>query len=376
MQQYEITQKLETCYAAFKMNPTEDNSQKLSESFLLVCRECINECNLDAFEKTFKTIQNVGLLDNPIITKELPNLFFLITNKLDDKILNNQSILDRIFDLMMVMNIKKNSREYVMLYKSIHKYRRIWKNYLEFCNWWGFENFNELDFIRNNTQMSLAETALIGYAKRLAKTNFQEDLSRLAMTFIEKSQKHKLTVYSNYYIAKLLFKLGISGEAIRRVLRPFILQKSSKPWAWRIFSKTFTYKDFNNRYCCLLMALSCGKIFNEQIYSKVYLDLAELFQYNNKLDNAKFFYEKYYSIQKKNNITIPQSVIQEMSEEWYKKVTPQRPDTSINYKMICTKLINEIIPADRNLYANIYRYLRDNFKETIQWSDDWKNQDN
>ena len=93
------------------------------------------------------------------------------------------------------------------LYKAFHKTHQTWSRYIEFADWWGFDNFRSEDYLKEEYKekkiMSIAEQAYITYAKKLLegelidprsqerkidKSKIQEFLPKLE-TFIEIREK-------------------------------------------------------------------------------------------------------------------------------------------------------------------------------------------
>ena len=341
---------------------------------LKICKFYAQEGDYDNFQKTFISIRNLdGLNLSEEINKALAEYFFRLTEKSKDTIIQQPEILDELFTLMMDLKMKTPCNEYVVLYKSVHKFRKCWKGYVDFCRWWNFENFMPENYvIVQNSKMSLAESALIFYTKRLINTDFDEDIAKLALTFITKSAQYNLTVYSKYYIAKLLLRLKFNNVHIRRVLREFIITKPFKPWGWYLMSKTFyTNVSFNEKYSCLLLALHFGKDFSDGILNEIYLDLALMFKDLIKFGNAKFFIEIYLKIKTKYNHKIPEFVTKITRESWYKSINSERPNTNFDYKEVCRNILRQTKNADSVLIDEISAKLTNDYHETIQWSKEW-----
>lgn len=369
-----MTKNLEISYADFQSEPSPENKTNLLNSLLKICKFYATEGDYKSFEKIFISIRNLeGLTFSEEISKELAECFLRLTTAARDKIFQQPEILDGLFTLMMDLKMKTPCREYVSLYKSVHKFRKAWKGYTDFCRWWNMENFMDEDYIiEAGSKMSLAESALIFYTKRLINSPFDEDFAKLALTFIRKKVQYNLTIYSNYYIAKLLLRLKFNNEQIRSVLRPFIKEKPLKPWGWHLMSKTFyVSNNFNEKYACLLFALNLGKDFKEEILNGIYLDLALMFKDLNKFGNAKFFFEIYLRIKTKYKHKIPEFVTKTTRESWYKSVSSERPNTSFDYKEVCREIYKQTKVVDSVMTDEISTKLENDFHETIQWSKDW-----
>jgi len=369
-----ITKNLEISYADFQSEPSQKNKNNMLNSMLKICQFYAQEGDYKSFEKIFISVRNLeGLTFSEEISKLLAECFFKLTAAARNMIFQQPEILDGLFTLMIDLKMKTPCREYVCLYKSVHKFRKPWKGYLDFCRWWNMENFMDEDYvIEAGSKMSLAESALIFFTKRVINSSFDEDFAKLALTFIRKKIKYNLSVYSNYYIAKLLLRLKFNNEQIRSVLRPFIKEKPLKPWGWHLMSKTFyVSNNFNEKYACLLLALNVGKDFKEEILNGIYLDLALMFKDLNKFGNAKFFFEIYFRIKKKYKHKIPEFIIKIARENWYQSVISERPNTSFDYKEVCREIYRQIRNIDSVMMDEVSQKLENDFHETIQWSSNW-----
>lgn len=370
----QLTSALQTSYARYKDNPSPENRAALTDSMLEINHLYAHE-GMD--EEFGKNMMQLIKLNNSLLSDEQTNRladnFSILTQKIRDRIFQHPEILDSLFTLMLELKINPQCKNYVALYKSIHRFRKIWKGYIDFCRWWNFENFTALDYgIEPGAKMSLAESALIFYTKRLINTDFHEDLAKLAVTFIRNLSKYPLTIYSNYYIAKLLVRLKYNNALIRRILRPFMITKAMKPWGWHLMSKTFNCNDeFIEKFSCLLLALEFGKVFPATIVNDIYLDLAMMFHNINELPQTKFFLEIFLKIRREAGYKIPFYVKKITEKHWYATTAPLRPDTSFNYKENCRNILRRTTTADAALYEWLCQDLITRFPESIQWSQDW-----
>ena len=370
----QLTSALQASYSQYKDNPSPENKAKLSDSMLKINSFYAQE----GLEKEFgNSLMQLIKLNSPTpschLIDSLAGNFYTLVQKIKERILQQPKILDTLFTLMLELKMNPQSKKYVLLYKSIHPFRKLWKGYIDFCRWWNFENFATADFIiKTGAKMSLAESALIFYTKRLINTDFKEDLAKLTVTFIKNISKHPLTVYSNFYIAKLLVKLKYDNTLIRRILRPFLITKAMKPWGWHLMSKTFNCnEEFIEKFSCLLLALEFGKMFPATIVNDIYLDLAMMFHNINELPQAKFFLEIYLKIRRDAGYKTPDFIQKITHQQWYDATTPLRPDTSFDYKENCRNILRRTTTADAALYDWLSQDLSTRFPESIQWSQEW-----
>ncbi len=369
-----LATELETSYMRYKDAPTAENRAALSDSMLKINSLYAHEGLEDQFGRI---LMQLITLNNSNLTNQqndrLAENFFVLTYKIKDRIFQHPKILDSLFTLMLELKMDPQSKNYVLLYKSIHRFRKFWKGYIYFCRWWNLDNFQAKDYIiPKNSKMSIAESALIFYTKCLINTNFKEDLAQLAVIFIQKLSQYPLTKYSNYYTAKLLHKLKYGNELIRSILRPFIIQKPFKPWAWHLMSKTFDpNNEFTEKYSCLLLALKCGKMFPDNIINDIYLDMALMFYNRNEMPFAKFFMEIFVKIRQESGYKIPDFVKKIIIQRIYVETTPLRPNTAIDYTGNCREILRRTPNPDKPMFDELMHNLETNYSETIQWSQDW-----
>src|SRR5574344_462293 len=79
--------------------------------------------------------------------------------------------INDLFDIIREFHFSKPSEAYSFLYKAFHKAHQNWSKFLEFADWWGFDNFRSEDYLKEEFKdkkiMSIAEQAYIAYAKKL-----------------------------------------------------------------------------------------------------------------------------------------------------------------------------------------------------------------
>ncbi|MCR5453452.1 MAG: hypothetical protein K6F33_00495 [Bacteroidales bacterium] len=369
-----LTTELETSYMRYKDNPTAENRAALSDSMLKTNSLYAHE----GLEEPFgRILMQLITLNNSNLTSEQNNRlagnFFKLTYEIKDRIFQHPKILDTLFTLMLELKMDPQSKNYVLLYRSIHYFRKFWKGYIYFCRWWNLDNFKDKDYvIKKGAKMSIAESALISYTKCLINTDFKEDLAKLAVIFIQKLSQYPLTKYSNYYTAKLLHKLKYGNQLIRSILRPFIIAKPLKPWAWHLMSKTFdSNNEFTEKYSCMLLALKFGKTFPDNTINDIYLDMALMYYNRNEMPYAKFFMEIYTKIRQDLGYKVPDFVKKIISQRNYSEATPLRPNTAIDYTGNCREILRRTPNPDKPMFDELMHNLETNYSETIQWSQDW-----
>lgn len=94
--------------------------------------------------------------------------------------------INEIFEIIKDFHFTKPSEGYSYLYKAFHTLNENWDKYLDFADWWDFENFRSEDYLNeefNGRQiMSIVERAYIAYAKNLLSIKVTSGKSRIIAT--------------------------------------------------------------------------------------------------------------------------------------------------------------------------------------------------
>ncbi|MBR4265455.1 MAG: hypothetical protein IKQ46_05285 [Bacteroidales bacterium] len=371
----ELNERILRCYESFRREDSLSSRKKLAYAFIDVCSVFADLGDLVNFENNFNKIRDLKIFDQfPDISNSIAFLFPILTLNASSKIKNKPELLDDVFFMMRELVLNKPSEEYSQLLKAIHPFRTIWKGYKEFCRWWKFSNFSNTDYVTivNDEPgidgCSLAESALITFTQRVMNTQFKEDLARLTMLFIENSQKHNFSLYSNFYIARLFLKLGICFNLIQRVLRPFVIEYYKNPFAWYYLSKTFPNSRFIDKYSCLLMSLDCAENFDGDLVPGIFLDTAFVLKVNGNLDVAKYYFEKFVDCKKSTDSAIPTYISAILNENWYKSTQSVPTELNFDFKGNCRGILRSLKDADREVWASLYRFARDKNMESVDWN--------
>src|SRR5690606_37036088 len=79
--------------------------------------------------------------------------------------------INDLFSIIRDFHFSEPSDAYSFLYKAFNKGYQNWSDYVEFADWWGFENFRSEDYLKEEFNgkkiMALAEQAYIAYSKKL-----------------------------------------------------------------------------------------------------------------------------------------------------------------------------------------------------------------
>lgn len=224
-------------------------------------------------------------------------------------------IIDDSFAMLKKLKFGK-SDGFSALFRSFHRLRAEWTSYLEFCDWWDFDNFMPKDFeefkVDKREIMSLAEQAYIAYAKALIVRNNHEKI----LAFIPKLEllhlNHKKYQYPPYYLAKLYQKVGDNPGATK-VLLPFVLSKPNDYWVWQLLGDVSAESEM--RFSCYSKALTC-KIKAEMsvaIKEAYAVMLAEREMYS----EASVEISQAINVRKTNSWKITPTLQMLSSKDWY-----------------------------------------------------------
>jgi tetratricopeptide (TPR) repeat protein len=235
--------------------------------------------------------------------------------------------INQLFDTVKAFHFSRPSEAFSFIYKAFHKGYKNWSNYLEFADWWNFENFRPEDFLKEEFEgkkiMSIAEQAHIAYASKLLEDFSNPDipLSREEQTlkinlFITQLDKiiesHPDFQYPQYFKAKLLLAIG-DQENVLSALLPFAKTKRNDFWVWEVIADAFQEKD--KKIACLCKALSLKT--PEDFTVKTHQKLAKLLIDDQRYPEAKTEIEKIIAIRKKNEWRIPNEVINWRNQVWF-----------------------------------------------------------
>lgn len=236
---------------------------------------------------------------------------------------------DQLFDALRMMHFTRPADAYSFLFKAFHKRRQEWNRYLDFCDWWGFDNFQPSDyqpFVAESKQkiMSVVEQAHIGYAAALLS---QQDTSRMDL-FVPRLQRlqneHKEYQYPAYYLSKILIALGRLEEAAQ-VLRPFVRSKPNDFWVWQLLGDTSS--DSDTTFACYCKALLCP--CKSQMLVKIKELFARMLYQRGLFDASKTEIRQVLGLRAENGWRPSRYLDQAQSETWYKDAIDLNDNTAL-----------------------------------------------
>ena len=270
------------------------------------------------------------------------------------------SKINQILDLIKEFHFTKPSDSYSLLYKAFHKGYKNWSRYIEFADWWNFENFRPEDYQKeeyNGRQiMALLEQAYIAYSKaliegeatdafglqrRIDATKIQEFLPKLD-AIIEAYPEYQ---YPPYFKAKLLLALGDNEDVLKAFL-PFAKKKKNDFWVWELMSDVFPVGDERKTAClCKALSLKSQEDFLIKTREKLALILIEKELYN----EAKTEINKIINTRESHSWRIPQNIIQWTLQPWFVSAI-EKPNNNDYYD-------NFILKAEELLFNDVEEEL-------------------
>lgn len=263
------------------------------------------------------------------------------------------SKINELFEIIKDFHFTKPSESYSFLYKAFHKNYQNWINYIQFADWWNFENFSSQDFLPEEFNgkkiMSIVEQAYIAYSKKLIavdtfgkekpidKDKIQSFLPKLD-DLIDVNPEYQ---YPPYYKAKLLMAVGSEENALSAFL-PFAKQKRNDFWVWELMGEFFK-DDIDIRIACYCKALSLNT--PEDFLVKVRQTFADILIEKKLYDEAKTEIKKIVVTRKTQGWKIPNQLTQWASQDWYKSAITKQDNREF--------YIQHLHKAEEVLYSDV-----------------------
>lgn len=326
---------LEDAYYECKTLLSEDNDNKYLRITMAWCLKSIaektaKEKDSDKFINILKELSELRL--GEIGESSMTNLFSWDIKTLFESIKDEYDILissaDQILEILPSLSFTKPHKYYSLLADTFLKIKgrlnAVWPKFIEFMDWFGFENLMTEDYKRiplkekGRSFPSLAERIHIGYYKaimyrinsaQIDKNIITDFLNRL--TYLNKS--HPEYQYTLYHKSLLLLALNRKEEALCAI-RPFVRLKQNDFWVWDILSDTTDNPEIKLSCCC--RALLCNT--EPKFLVKVRLKAAQIMNSLGYKENASTELQELKKIYIENGWNIPREVIEMAQQPWYK----------------------------------------------------------
>lgn len=300
--------------------------------------------DLDSFISNISVIKSLGLPAEEIMLFD--NLCWQIGSLVFKTvgIPNFQySKLFEVYEISKSFTFSRPSEGYSFLFKALHKFLKDGDNYLQFADWWNFENFREEDYQKETLpngreMMAIVEQAYIAYAKHLLpRQNPDGEIvfdKEKAIAFTDKisvlEESHPDYQYPAYFKAKLLLALGDKDHMLESLL-PFAKKKRNDFWVWEILAEAFS-NDSEKVFACYCKALSCKS--PEEMLVGLRQKMARILISQNNYSEAKTEIELLVKARNQHAYRIPNEVVHWQSQEWYKNASVQRSNIDFYKKYI------------------------------------------
>lgn len=267
----------------------------------------------------------------------------------------NHNNIRLLFDQIRDMPLVKPSKWYSVLFHGLHKAFKELDDYIEFADWWDFENFRPEDYEKEKLPngkevMALVEQAYIAYAKHLLPHYNQEgthifDRAK-AEAFLPKliqlSEDHTGYQYPPYFHAKLLLALGDRDDMLSALL-PFARKKRNDFWVWEILSEALSNDD-ELVFALYCRALSCQS--PEEMLVSLRQKMASRLIQRQLFNEGKTEIELLIKARELKQYRIPAEVSNWQSQEWYNTAIAFRNNGALynQYKNIADGLLYGDIP--------------------------------
>ncbi len=269
--------------------------------------------------------------------------------------------LNELFDIIKGFYFSKPSAAYSFLYKAFHKGYQNWSNYLDFADWWNFENFRSEDYLKEEYNekkiMAIVEQAYIAYSKKLLEGETIEKDGSILSGVIDKSkieqfipyleeiiEKHPEYQYPPYFKARLLLASG-DDENVLSAFLPFAKQKRNDFWVWELMAEIFE-EDRETQFACYCKALSLKT--SEDFLVKLRQTFAAILIEKQMYDEAKTEIEAVIATRSDNEWKIPNQIHQWTRQEWYNSASACSNNKKLYLKHVkkAEKILFQDIPEE------------------------------
>lgn len=248
--------------------------------------------------------------------------------------------INELLEVVKEFHFTRPSEAYSFIYKAFHKGYQNWSKYLEFTDWWNFENFRPEDYLKEEFKdkkiMSIAEQAFIAYSKKLLEGDTVDPFGQQRAVDKEKiraflPQLDKIIderpeyQYPPYFKAKLLLALG-DDENILSSFLPFAKQKRNDFWVWEVMAEIFP-DDKEIQFACYCKALSLKT--PEDFLVKLRQTFSEMLIEKKMYNEAKTEIQKVIATREKHEWKLPNQIVQWTEQEWYKSAIAKKDNQDL-----------------------------------------------
>ena len=166
---------------------------------------------------------------------------------------------DTLSNCIKRLKIKPQTPAFSSIIQTFLRTKMWWTGFADFCRWWGFNSFQNADYLPSQTDdgkkiMPLAERVYMAYAKCLLDGGTTNDITTFLPQLQQTAKVHQNYIYLPFYEAKLMLKIGRKEEFFV-LMKKFAHRKSGEFWVWDLLGDYFD--DDNTRLKFYAKALCC-----------------------------------------------------------------------------------------------------------------------
>lgn len=269
----------------------------------------------------------------------------------------NLQKLHQLFDSIKSLPIKRDSKWFSVLYGAFHKGMKDSNRYVEFADWWNFENFKPEDYQKDKMPngreiMAIVEQAYIAYAKHLlpkymdsGEVVFDREKAEAFLTKLSDiAEKYPAFQYPAYFQAKILLALGDKDNMLSALL-PFAKKKRNDFWVWQILGEALS-NDKEKVFACYCRALACNS--PEEMLVSLRQKMAAALISRNLYNEAKTEIELLVASRKAHEFKIPNEVGTWQAQDWYKNAISKKSNIDFyrQYSSVAESLLFSDTPEE------------------------------
>lgn len=297
-------------------------------------------------------------------------------------------VASELFSVVRYLNFVKPDKYYTLLLEIFAAVKtedkQPWPEFLEFMQWWGFENlmpqdYHTIQLTATHNMPSIAERVYSTYFKVLmAKLEKEEvkpdevtDFLNLLTNLID---EHKGFQYTLYQMGQILLSINRKEEANAALLK-FLKRKHQNFWAWDLFADTV---DDDLKFACLCKALTCRA--DAQFLVKVRLKLADMMTARGFFDEARTEIDEVIRVYSKHKWKIPAHINDRTAAEWYQNAQPFQSNFQFyqEYAGICDELVYSDLPetaimvTSHNKAKNLCNFITGDMRRGFFFTNNFK----
>lgn len=255
-------------------------------------------------------------------------------------------MVQRVFGLAQTLHPEKPGKAYSVLAKAFYRLRKKWFGFMNFMDWWGWENFLSDDYqceVFNGKKMpiSLVEGCYIAYAKEVMGKGDEKVIKEFLLKLESINQEYPEMSYVGYYMGKLMLKLGQKGEKTLEIIIPFVRKKKSEFWTWQLLAEALI-GDREKYIACLLRAVHCKTV--EHFLVKIYDTLLHEALYEKDYVGCTYYINKFVKVKEQLQTGVPVEIERLMECDWFGVEQGKSKFDEIDYMRITDELLMNDLP--------------------------------